>query len=106
MQAKGSEDQAREWARDTVREYLKDRPLIYTRTEFGRGETDYVSIYVVDAGHIVNLTYRVAKAAGLKMTERGIKFGGAQYNKGLEAFGWACKVAGIPEDQGKWEELR
>jgi hypothetical protein len=82
-------------------------PMVYTRTEYGRGETDYVSVYVVSVDQrIQNITYYVATAAGLKMTERGIKYGGGQYSKGLEAFESACIVAGVTVDQRRWEELR
>jgi hypothetical protein len=79
---------------------------IYTRTDYGSGLTDYVRVYVAHNDRsIQDLTYHVATAAELKLNERGIKMGGGQYSKGLEVFGWACKVAGVPEDQSRWQEL-
>lgn len=94
-------------AAEVMAEY-RDR-VFYTRTEYGRGETDYVRIYVADRDEIHDLTYYVARAQGLSMNDRGIRFGGGGYAKGLEAAEAAYHAAGGgfgTFDQHNWREIR
>lgn len=92
-------------AREVMRGY-RGR-VFYTRTEFGRGETDHVRIYVATKrDEISDITYYVARANDLRMSDRGIPFGGGGYSKGLEAADYAYQAAhGKPLNQKFWREL-
>lgn len=97
----------RQNAAEVMAEY-RDR-VFYTRTDYGRGETDYVRIYVADRDRIHDLTYYVARALDLPIKDRGIPHGGGGYNKGLDAAMSAFHAAGggFGEfDQANWQELR
>jgi hypothetical protein len=82
------------------------RTVIHTRTDYMRGQTDYVQVYVVNNGRIRDITYFVAKAAGRRMTDRGIAYGGGGYSKGLEAADdcWRARF-NEPLRQSQWERL-
>lgn len=83
-----------------------DTSTVYTLTTFGRGQTDYVRVFVVDDGSIVELTYHVGKAGGLRQNTQGLAYGGGQYNKGLEAADSLWRVAfGEALDQSHWVEI-
>lgn len=82
--------------------------VFYTHTDYGRGETDYVRVYVAtDRDRITDVSFYVARATGRKITERGIAYGGGGYSKGLEAAMDAARVAGEAEpfDQRRWQKL-
>lgn len=74
-------------ARATLQRIIPSRKVsLYTLTTFGSGETDYVRIFTVRRGEIVELTYYVGVLTGLRnASKRGLAFGGGQYSKGLEA---------------------
>jgi hypothetical protein len=111
-----AEETERWHAIEQLRKIITENSVIHTRTEYGRGETDYVSVYVIttQAHHrtgeehhlITNITYYVAKAARLKLNNRGIKYGGGNYNKGLEAADSCWRVVfnrALPQEQ--WMEI-
>jgi hypothetical protein len=101
-------ERERERCTRVVREALASRrPRVYTLTTYGRGETDHVRIFVADGGKIHELTYYVARAVGNAQLSpgKGWAFRGGGYSKGLEAFDWACRIAGVSVDQSKWSEL-
>ena len=82
------------------------RTIVHTRTEYMRGQTDYVRVYVVWRGEIEDITYFVARAAGRRLTDRGIAFGGGGYSKGLEAAddAWRARF-NEPLKQSQWRRL-
>src|SRR5262245_35331188 len=93
----------------TLKTLLPDeRVRLYTLTTFGRGETDYVRIFTARAGEIVELTWWLRAAAGMRGRPRmGIAFGGGQYSKALEAVDllWHTRFgAAFPQDR-RWGEL-
>jgi hypothetical protein len=106
-------DAERAHARMMLQRLIPSRQtLIYTRTEYTRGSTDYVSVYVVKGREIHDITYYVAAAVpGRKMrqTDRGIGLRGGQYSKALEVadLAWRTRFDGASIPQGtNWRELR
>lgn len=86
------------------------RSKVWTLQTNGRGETDYVRLFVVKGGEIVEITYYVAAIAGRRMTPDGIAYGGGQYSKQLEAAddAWRSRFgAPLPQDPQRplWERL-
>lgn len=81
--------------------------VFYTRTDYGKGETDYVRIYVADVDKITDVSFYVARATGRRITERGIAFDGGGYSKGLEAAMDAARACGEEDtfDQRRWVTL-
>jgi hypothetical protein len=100
----------REWAMAKLAEMIGPDTVIHTRTDYGKGLTDYVRVYVVGTDHkdraeIQDVTYFAARAMEDRLTERGIPFGGGGYSKGLDCFIGVCRVIGQPADQGRWREI-
>lgn len=98
---------ARTNALDVLRSHIPTRrTTVYTLTDYTRGMTDYVRVFVVRKGAISELTYYIAAATGHRMTDRGLPFGGGQYSKALEAadLAWRARF-GEPLDQSVWREL-
>jgi len=95
-----------------LRELIRFDSLIFTRTEFTRGEVDYVRAYIVhpepDGRHaILDISYFIAAASDMKMTGRGIRVGGIQFDKGLEVADTCWKIvfgSPIPQDYN-WREV-
>jgi len=96
------------FALDQLREHLYSGSHLYTRTDYGRGETDYVRLYVVSENRqILDMTYAVAKLSGRRLTDRGLALRGGNYSKGLEVADDAYKaVYGRPLDQSRWMEIK
>lgn len=96
---------AREHAFGVMREY-KGRTF-YTQTRHGRGQTDYVRVYVADRDKITDITYYVARACESRLAlEKGLPFGGGGYSKGLDAALMAARASGDNDfDQSRWQEL-
>lgn len=88
-----------------LREYVKPSTPVYTRTEYTKGMTDYVSVYVAKGGQIHDLTWYVAQATSYRMTDRGLALGGGSYSKGLNVFIATRRAAGREADQRLWREL-
>lgn len=98
-----------------LRRVIDRETLIHTQTRFGSGMTDHVRVFVVrpePVGDtirwgILDVSYHVARAAGRRMTERGIAFGGGQYSKGLEAAddAWRAVFGEALPQGGNWREL-
>ena len=84
---------------------------IYTLTDYGRGMTDYVRVFVIGTSsdgcdrEIHELTWLVARATDGAFSDRGLPFGGGNYSKALEAFCGACRAAGVAADQSRWRKL-
>lgn len=106
----------RRLAADQLAELLARRPIVHTRTEYGRGETDYVTVYVIrpEPGHpdglpcITNISWAAGTACGLRLKDGAIALRGGQYNKGLEVADAIWRhVHGepIPQDTN-WREIR
>src|SRR4051794_15233385 len=96
----------REYAIKRLGEVLDRDSLLYTLTDYGRGETDYVRVFTAKAGKIVELTFYAARAAERRQTVRGIALGGGNYSKGLEVADDVHRAAfAAPLDQSKWREL-
>lgn len=83
--------------------------VFYTHTDYGRGTTDYVRVYVAtDRDKITDVSFFVARATGRTITDRGIAYGGGNYSKGLEAAMDAAMAAGEDAatfDQRRWQRL-
>lgn len=100
---------AREQAMVTLREWLQEAQSgLWTRTDYGRGETDYVHLYVVAKGRIVNVTYWAARACDEHgSVAKGWRWGGGQYSKGESAAEATFRAAGLPYSQETdWNEFR
>jgi hypothetical protein len=100
----------REWAMAKLHEMISPETVIHTRTDYGKGQTDYVRVYIVGTDYkgrpeIQDVTYFVARATEHRMTERGLPFGGGGYSKGLDAFIGTCRAIGQDADQGRWREI-
>lgn len=87
--------------------------LVFTRTTYGRGETDHVQVFVIvpepdGRPAIRDVSYYVARAAGRKVTDRGIAYGGCQYSKALEAADdcWRATFGESIDQARTWRELR
>lgn len=108
QQSKQDRETERAHARHMLQQLIPDRrTIIHTRTEYTRGQTDYVKVYVVKQGRIFDASYYVARAAGLKVTDRGIALKGGQYSKALEVADWAWRTRfdGESLPQTHWSEI-
>ncbi len=80
--------------------------VIHTLTTYGRGQTDHVRVFVVDADQIIDVTWAVAQSLGRKVKPHaGIGYGGGGYSKGLDAAMDAARAAGFVLNQSNWREL-
>jgi len=107
MSATQERQAEQERAAVSLRSYIPTRrTIIHTRTDYTRGQTDYVRLYVVSNGAIVDITYFVARARGRRMTDRGIAYSGGGYSKGLEAAddAWRARF-GEALRQSQWREI-
>lgn len=96
-------------------ERIKPSTVIYTMLEPGRGETDYVRVFVAPRkGAIRDITWMVAKACGLRVKDREgrwfIPMGGGGYSKGLQVYldiryALGHQPIGSSSGQVRWEEL-
>ena len=105
--SKPEREAERAHAIEALRRFIPTRRTrIATMTDYRRGQTDYVRVFVTHDGRITDITYFVARAAGRRMTERGIAFGGGGYSKGLEAAddAWRARF-GEALNQGQWDSL-
>lgn len=103
------------WAIDLVASAVQRSPHVYTQTEYGTGQRDWVRVYVIgedaDSGAptIEEITGPLANAADLPFQNDGkrygIPYGGGGYSKALEAFESACRIAQVDADQTKWREI-
>lgn len=104
---------ALEYARDGLKALLKPKTILHTRTIIGRGETDYVKLYVVSRREgqyrIFNATYYAACLMGVKLHPGtgGIPMGGGQYNKGLQVAEtvWKAVRREHLDQTNNWEEI-
>ena len=95
------------------REYLADdigpETLIYTRQTHGRGETDYLEVFISDDGTIRNITWTVAKATGWRIRDhqgrRMIAMAGGGYSKGLDVYLSIRFTVGLSDDQRQHREM-
>ena len=103
----------KETATRYLQEYVKPSSSIFTLTEYGRGETDWVRVFVASKRNSIHeVTYLAAKATGHRYSERhrGIPMGGGGYSKALDVY-LAIRYAlghnkpGSVEGQNKWKEL-
>src|SRR5688572_5801131 len=112
-------------AQSHLNDVIQGDTLIHTRVVYGRGERDYVKVYIVkqepdettrfgntQEGRqgIIDITYYVARAAGMKLRHGGIVFGGGQYDKGLECAELVWKLrfgpdASVQRDDA-WREIK
>lgn len=102
------------YAAQKLRQLIKPDTLIHTRTDFGRGEKDYIKVYIITnepdgRPTITDISWYVAQAAHMRYGKLGISMGGMQYHKGLEV-AEACWRATfdslIPFDQtNNWREI-
>lgn len=107
-------EDTRPWdSSERQREYLADYvgpdTLIYTRQTHGRGETDYLEVFISEGNGIRNITWMVAKATGWRVRDhqgrRTIAMGGGGYSKGLEIYRSIRITLGYPEEQDRHREL-
>lgn len=88
-------EQAARGSARILKSMINDDTVIHTRTEYGRGERDYVRAYVVRVSstpqnfwrvkyEIIDISYFIATASNRRMTMHGISVGGGHFNKGLE----------------------
>lgn len=93
---------------------IKPSTIIYTMTEYGKGETDWVRVFVAPKkGSIRDVTYLVGPAIGRKLRDRNrfqIPMGGDGYSKGLDVYldiryALGHQKAGTVEGQAKWREI-
>lgn len=79
-----------ETAREYLAEWIKPSTVVFTLTTPGRGETDYVRVFVASKRNsIADVTYLVAPAIGRKLRNRydhSIPMGGGGYNKALDVY--------------------
>jgi hypothetical protein len=54
MTATAEKQQEQERAIEALRSYMPRKTIVYTRTDYTRGQTDYVRVYVVSSGEIVD----------------------------------------------------
>lgn len=83
------------------------RSKVWTLTRFGRGERDYVRLFVArPAGEIVEITFYVAVLTDQPLHDDGIGYGGGQYSKALEAAddAWRARFD-EPLPQSQWQDL-
>jgi len=98
-----------------LKKHIGPTTIIHTRTDYVRNsEADYIRAYICkpepDGRYaILDITYYIATASDLIMTERGIRLGGGQYDKGLEIAETCWRVAFRSEirfDQtNNWREI-
>lgn len=94
-----------ERCRDHLSAVVPGRDL-FTRTDYGRGETDYVRVYIAPrADAIVDISYHAARVSGRRMTDRGVALRGGQYSKGLELVENIWHAIGAKSDQQHWHEI-
>ena len=106
-----TQDEARQYLAD----WVKPSTVIYTMTDYGSGETDWVRVLVAPKrGSIRDITYLVGPAIGRKHRERNGKFvvpmGGGGYSKGLDIYldiryALGHLKGGSVEGQDKWREI-
>lgn len=97
----------RERGIEVMREHLKRGDVLWTRTDYGTGQTDYVRVYVARTNEIEDVTYFIARACDLRMNDRGIKVPGGGLNKSLHVIDNLYRtVLGTAADQARWRELR
>jgi hypothetical protein len=93
-------------AERNLRALTSDGDTIYTLTSYGRGETDYVRVFITFDGRIKDITGRTAMTLGRRLVNNddrfGIAMGGYGYNKGHDV-GMALKRA-LGRDV-RWESL-
>jgi hypothetical protein len=101
-------------AREYLAEWIKPSTVIYTQTEYTRGSTDWVRVFVASKrNEIRDVTYLVGPAIGRKPKDRnGFQIGlpGGGYSKGLDIYldiRYALKhqKPGSVEGQSKWREI-
>ena len=92
---------------DRLSELVGTDNTIYTLTAFTKSQTDYVRVFVVKDGEIVEITYLISQRIGRKIKPHaGIAYRGGGYSKGLEAAMDAAHTAGHGHlDQSRWREL-
>lgn len=120
--------------KEHAQKYLEDviqvDTLIHTRVQYGRGERDYVKVYIVKQEPdeavmtednkvnywrdgrqgIIDITYYVARAGDFRLRHGGCVLGGGQYDKGLEVAEKVWKLrfgpdASVQKDNA-WREIR
>ncbi len=95
-----------EYHTDVIREVLADNPRVYTLTTYGSGMRDYVRVFGVKNGGIVDLTFHVAQILGRKVKPNaGIGYNGGGYSKGLDAAMDTYSAIAETLNQGNWSEL-
>lgn len=95
------------------REYLAEcvgpDTLVYTRQTHGKGETDYLEVFISDDGTIRNITWMVARAAGMRVRDRDgrrmIPMGGGGYSKGMDLYLTIRWILNYSTDQDRHREL-
>lgn len=95
--------------REYLAEYIGPDTLIYTRQTHGRGETDYLEVFIPDGDTIRNITWMVARANGWRVRDhqgrRMIAMAGGFYSKGLDLYLGIRQALGFSEDQNRHMEL-
>lgn len=95
-QTKAERDGERDAALVGLERAIRNRgTVLYTITDYTKGSTDYVRVFVVRGGEIEEITWYVANAVdgnALRMTDRGIGLGGYGYSKALEVASAAWRV--------------
>ena len=72
-------------AKNALRPMLRTGMAIKTTTDYGRGMTDYVRVFVSHKGEARDITMLVAAATRARTDKHGrIPMGGGGYNKGFQ----------------------
>jgi hypothetical protein len=100
----------REHAMKVLSKLITADTVIHTRTDYGKGQTDYVRVYVVAPDYegrleVSDVTYFVARATESRLTDKGLPLRGGGYSKGLDVFISTCHALGLPANQHRWREI-
>lgn len=70
---------------NALKPMLRTGKAIKTTTDYGRGMTDYVRVFISHKGEVRDITMLAAAVIGARLDDEGrIKMGGYGYSKGFE----------------------